>query len=221
MQRWEKNTQHIPATNAWHWILSRCKTDCWAHIPCSPSKKTDSSTLCLRSGRTGVQDDDKLAWEGGGAICQLAEWPWASCLRSTQLSLPTSPKRELSPPHSLPLKNWWLWLHVQHMPAIKRGCQSYKLFSRLIRPTHILFDGGKIQESRQQWTCLCFCQGNLPPMAVTLSGTMVGFLNKYPMLSYKTLSKSNWGTSRIDHLSENLQFHPVGGGMGGSQRYGK
>lgn len=141
---WEA-TQHIPATNAWHWILSLCKPDCWAHTPCSPSKKTDSSTLCLCNGRMGVQAVDKLAWDGGGVICQRAEWPWASCLWSTQLSLPTSARRELSP-HSLPLKTWWLWLHVQHMPAIKRGCQSYKLFSRLIRPTHALFDGGNSEK---------------------------------------------------------------------------
>lgn len=159
---WEA-TQHIPETNAWHWILSLCKPDCWAHTPCSPSKKTDSSTLCLCNGRMGVQAVDKLAWEGGGVICQRAEWPWASCLWSTQLSLPTSARRELSP-HSLPLKTWWLWLHVQHMPAIKRGCQSYKLFSRLIRPTHALFGGGNSEKQAEV---------NLPVLSSTVTCSLL------------------------------------------------
>lgn len=36
-----------------------------------------------------------------------------------------------------PLKKiWWLWLCVYHVPSTKRGCQSCKLFSRLIEPIH-------------------------------------------------------------------------------------
>lgn len=96
------------------------------------------------------------------------------------------------------------------MPAIKRGCQSYKLFSRLIRPTHALFDGENSE--KQAAVNLPVLSSFLLPTVVTLSGTRLGFLDKCPVLSHETLPQSISGTLKIDHL---FKSSAVSSGVGG------
>lgn len=116
---------------------------------------------------------------------------------SSSTSLP-SPKGNRSL-RSLPVKKiWWLWLCVQHMPPIKRSCQNCKLFSRLIRPTHVLFDWKHLKN--MQWTCQYFPVLCPAPSGAQHSQDQAGIQISH--WDVKTSPQNDSGTSEFNHLGQ-------------------
>lgn len=61
MQRWEKNTQHIPTINAWHWILSIAEQTAEPTFPAAPARR---------------QTPAHSASAVGGRVCRtMTSWP--------------------------------------------------------------------------------------------------------------------------------------------------
>lgn len=182
--------------NTWYCFRASASPDCWHPHSHSPTKETDSDAARLLNWDDGACRT-MVSWaRTGEAVWLLAEWPWPSCLSSQQFNVPTSPQRD--PASSFPPteENLMLMTFVQHMPSIKRVCQSCKSFSRLISPTHIVFDWKHLKN--MQWTCPDFPMLCPAPSGSQQSGDQAGIWKISILVLHwdtKTPPQSDWGTS--------------------------